>query len=92
MSETPQRQLGWPAAATLIGAMVSAAAASLAVGVDAPHTEQLGDESHYASAREIGEVKARLTAIEVSTQQLRVELRSDIKEVRELLGELVKRK
>lgn len=87
MSE-PQRQLGWPAAATLITAMVGAAAAALAVGIEKPLDHSF-DETRYASAREIGEVKARLTAIEVSTQQLRVELRSDIKELRELLGELV---
>jgi hypothetical protein len=87
MSE-PHRQLGWPAAATLITAMVGAAAAALAMGIEKP-LEQGFDETRYASAREIGEVKARLTAIEASTQQLRVELRSDIKELRELLGELV---
>jgi len=85
MSE-PQRQLGWPAAATLIAAIVGAAAASWAVDAQ-PQT--VLDESRYASAREISEVKARLAAIEVSTQQLRRELRSDIKEVRDLLGELV---
>lgn len=87
MSE-PQRQLGWPAAATLITAMVGAAAAALAVGIEKP-LEHNFDGSRYASAREIGEVTARLTAIEASTQQLRVELRSDIKELRELLSELV---
>jgi hypothetical protein len=87
MSETP-RQLGWPAAATLIAAIVGAAAATFAVGVgDAPGEF---DEVRYASGREIAEVKARLTAIEVSTQQMRTELRADIQEVRELLGELVK--
>jgi hypothetical protein len=48
-------------------------------------------DPHFTSAREIGEVKARLTALEVSTQQLRSELRSDLKELRELVGELVKR-
>jgi hypothetical protein len=90
MSE-PHRQLGWPAAATLITAMVGAAAAALAVDFETPRQLDF-DGSRYASAREIGEVKARLTAIEVSTQQLRVELRSDIKELRELLSELVKNK
>ncbi len=88
MSE-PQRQLGWPAAASLIAAMVGAAAAALAMGSDAADKNPLLDESRYASAREISEVKARLTAIEVSTQQLRTELRSDIKEVRDMLGQLV---
>lgn len=89
MSDTP-RQLGWPAAATLIAAIIGAAAASLAVGTEdaEPHFA----ESRYASGREIAEVKARLTAIEVSTQQLRTEVRADIKEVRELLAELVRGK
>ncbi len=92
MTNTTSRQLGWPAAATLIAAMVGAAAASLAMDSDPPAKAHVLEESRYASAREIGEVKARLTAIELSTQQLRTELRSDIKEVRDLLGELVRRK
>jgi hypothetical protein len=88
MSESP-RQLGWPAAATLIAAIVGAAAA-LSVGASDSPVDV--DEARYASGREIAEVQARLTAIEVSTQQMRTELRADIKEVRELLGELVKKK
>jgi hypothetical protein len=68
--------------------MIGAGAASLAVDTDS--VERAFDETRYASAREIVEVKARLTAIEISTQQMRSELRADIKEVRELLGELVK--
>lgn len=87
MSEL-QRQLGWPAAATLIAAIVGAAAATWTVG--ASNSPGEFDEVRYASGREIAEVKARLTAIEVSTQQLRTELRADIKEVRKLLGELVR--
>ncbi len=90
MSEVTQRQLGWPAAATLIAAIVGAAAASFAVDRAAPQQVPVVDEDRFASGREIAEVKARLTAIEVSTQQLRAELRSDLKEVRELLGRLVK--
>ena len=87
MTSPPQRQLGWPAAATLIAAMIGAGAATLAVGTDS--AEDDFDGSRYASAREIAEVKARLTAIEFSTQQMRTELRADIKEVRDLLGEMV---
>ena len=83
----PQRQLGWPAAATLIAAILGAAAATFALdGSDPPRAF---DESRYASGREIAEVKARLTGIEVSTQQMRTELRADIKELRELVAELV---
>ena len=89
MPEVTQRQLGWPAAATLIAAMVGAAAASFAVDHETPRHMPVVDEDRFASGREIAEVRARLTAIEVSTQQLRTELRSDIKEVRELLGKLV---
>jgi hypothetical protein len=90
MSDIPQRQLGWPAAATLIAAMIGAAAASLAGGLDSSNDEsRVLDDSRYASAREIGEVKARLTAIEHSTQQMRTELRADIKEVRDLLQVMV---
>jgi hypothetical protein len=71
----------------LIAGIVGAAAA-LTVGASGSPGEF--DEARYASGREIAEVKARLTAIEVSTQQMRTELRADIMEVRELLGELVR--
>jgi hypothetical protein len=83
------KPLSWPAAATIIAALVGAVAASLALAIT-PGREPVTVHPHFASAREIGEVTARLTALEVSTQQLRSELRSDLKELRELVGELVK--
>ena len=65
--------------------MIGAAAASIALAM-AP-SASLDSESlnHIASAREIGEVKARLKAIEASGRQMRQELREDIKELRELI-------
>lgn len=45
----------------------------------------------YVSAREIGEVKARLMAIEESQRQMRTELRGDIQELRTLAQQLLKR-
>lgn len=81
------RQLGWPAAATLIAAIIGAAAATSAFDSGAEH---VFDDTRYASAREIAEVKARLQAIEISTQQMRTELRGDMKELREMLAQLVR--
>lgn len=91
MSEENRKPLSWPAAATIIAALLGVAAASLALAIS-PSGEPVTADSHFATAREIGEVKARLTALEQSTQQLRSELRSDLKELRELVGELVKQK
>ena len=83
-------EMGWPAAATLITAVVGAAATTVAwaivPGEPAPHAAAI----EYVSAREIGEIKARLSAIEESNSQMRTELRSDIKDLRELVRQLLK--
>jgi len=60
--------------------MIGAAAASLALAI-APRDHPV----EFATSREIGEVNARLTALERSTQELRAELRSDIRELREVV-------
>lgn len=88
MSDEMRKQLGWPAAATLIAALVGAVSASLALAL-APLHQEAADPNRYASAREIGEVKASLAALERSSEQLRHELRSDIRELRDLVGRLV---
>ncbi len=90
MTNNMNAQLNWPAAATMISAMIGAAAASWALATAPAEKGVVADGDRYASAREIGEVKARLTAIELSNQQLRRELRSDIRELRDLLAEVVK--
>lgn len=82
---TRQSSYGWPAASTLIAAMIGAAATAIAMAVAPTSPDVVSPSDRYASAREIGEVKARLTAIEESTRQMRTELRSDIKELRELM-------
>lgn len=78
------RQLGWPAAATLIASLVGAATASLALALAPFHDE--GDQSSFASGREIAEVKARLAGIEAAQQ----ELRTDVREVRDLVHQLLR--
>ena len=83
-----RKQLGWPAAATLIAALVSA---SLALALAPLQQEPVGD-TRFASAREIGEVKASLAALERSNEQLRTELRSDLRELRNLVGRLVNKR
>ncbi|TWU30215.1 hypothetical protein [Bythopirellula polymerisocia] len=81
MNDVARKQLGWPAAATLIAALVSA---SLALALAQAQQEPTA-ESQFASAREIGEVKAGLKALERTTEQLR----TDIRELRELVGRLI---
>lgn len=92
MSISSRRELSWPAAATLIAAMIGAAATSIALAIAPASQLELSSERRYATSREVGEVKARLDAIEDSSRQMRVELRSDIKEVRELLQQVLKRR
>ena len=41
--------------------------------------------NRFATAREFGEVKARLESLEQLSRQMRSELRSDIKELRDLI-------
>ena len=92
MSDTSRKQLSWPAASTLIAAMLGAAATSIALAISpAPPSDQTAGKLD-ATSREIGEVKARLTAIENSSRQLRVEIRSDIKELRELMQQVLKQR
>ena len=85
-----RRDLGWPAAATLITGIVGAAVTSLAWAV-VPESPSIRPTTQtVVSVREIGEMKARLMAIEESSNVLRAELRSDIKEVREMVQQLLK--
>ncbi len=84
MNNYTRKQLGWPAAATLIAALVGVVSATLALTPAQPG-EEPATAHRYASAREIGEVKASLAALERSTDQLRTELRSDIRELREIV-------
>ncbi len=92
MSDSARKELSWPAAATLIAAMVGAAATSIALAIAPVSNSEPAVENRYATSREIGEVKARLEAIEDSSRQMRVELRSDIKELRELVQQVLKRR
>ncbi|MCG8451237.1 MAG: hypothetical protein MI725_16845 [Pirellulales bacterium] len=88
--DVPRREMGWPAAATLITAFFSAAATTVAWAIVPPETARQSDSVDFVSTREIGEVKARLEAIEESTRQMRTELRSEIKDVRDLVRQLLK--
>jgi len=85
-----RREMGWPAAATLITAMVGAAATTVAWAIAPPEQAKRAGAVEYVSAREIGEVKARLAAIEESHRQMRSELRSDIQDLRGLVQQLLK--
>jgi hypothetical protein len=86
-----RRELGWPAAATLITAMVGAAVTTVAWAIAPPDEAKRAVTVEYVSAREIGEVKARLAAIEESHRQMRSELRGDIQDLRNLVQQLLKR-
>jgi len=85
LSSATQKELGWPAAATIIAAMIGAVAASIALAIAPIASPDLSATNHFASAREIGEVKARLEGIEAASRQMREELRDDIKELRKLI-------
>jgi hypothetical protein len=88
--EPLRRELGWPAAATLITAMVGAAVTTVAWAIAPLEPAKRAGTVEYVSAREIGEVKARLTAIEESQRQMRTELRGDIQDLRSLVQQLLK--
>jgi hypothetical protein len=83
-------KMGWPAAATLITVVVGAAASTVAWAMAPGEQVSRAAPVEYVSSREIGEIKARLSAIEESNSQLRSELRSDIKDLRELVRQLLK--
>jgi len=91
LTDSPRKEMSWPAAATLITAMIGVAATSVALAI-APSSSEIPAGNRYATSREIGEVQARLEAIEGSSRQMRVELRSDIKELRELVQQVLKRR
>ncbi len=85
MTRTSSKELGWPAAATIIAAMIGAVAASIALAIAPSESLDSASTNRIATAREIGEVKARLEAIEIASRQMRHELRDDIKELRKLI-------
>lgn len=85
-----RRELSWPAAATLITAILGAVATTVALSAEPLEDFASKNARDYVSTREIGEVQARLAAIEKGNQQMRAELRSEIKEVRDLVRQLLK--
>jgi len=85
-----RKALSWPAAATLIAAMIGAAVTTFALALS-PSQERGHVGGRYATSREIGEVEARLEALEASSRQMRTELRSDIKDLRALLQQLLQK-
>ena len=88
----PKRELGWPAASTLIAAVFGTVATLIAFAFTPAAQLETNSASRFSSGRELGEVKARLTAIEDSNRQLRAELRSDIKDLRDLVQRILKQK
>ncbi len=92
MTDSLRKELSWPAAATLIAAMLGAAATSIALAMAPSSQVEISAGNRYATSREVGEVKARLEAIEDSSRQMRTELRSDIKELRELVQQVLKQR
>ena len=78
-----RKELGWPAAATMIAALVGAVATAFAMTSNVEMEPPI--PQHVSTARELGEVKARLVALENASHQLRIELREDIQELRQLI-------
>ena len=85
-----RRELTWPAAATLITAILGAVATTVAWPAVPEEDFASKNARDYVSTGEIGEVQARLVAIEKGNQQMRAELRGEIKEVRDLVRQLLK--
>ncbi len=77
---TLPKDLSWPAAATLITAMIGAAATTVAMTLSSASVS-LPTNDHYATAREMGEVKTRLEALEKSTHRVRMDIRSDVRDL-----------
>ncbi len=91
MNGVDRKALGWPAAATLIAAMIGAAVTTFALAISPSEQRSHANGGRYATSREIGEVEARLEALEVSSRQMRTELRGDIKDLRTLLQQLLQK-
>jgi len=92
LSNPPRKELGWPAAATLIAAMIGAAATSIALAIAPPTTEGVSANNRTATAREIGEVKARLKSLEEISRRMQAEIREDIKDLRVLIQSSMQRR
>ena len=88
LSEPTRKEMSWPAAATLIAAIIGAAATSVALAI----SPDINDESsgRFATHREIGEVKVRLGALEETSQRMRIEIREDIKDLRLMVQSLMR--
>ena len=82
--------MGWPAATTLITAIVGAAVTTVAWAIVPVEQADSVVERDTVSTREIGEIKARLTAIEQSNREMRSELRSEIRDLRDLVRQILK--
>lgn len=91
-SKDNHRELSWPVAATLITAILGAVATTVALPAEPEETFASKNSRDFVSTREIGEVKARLVAIEKGNQQMRAELRGEIKEVRDLVRQLLNKR
>ena len=92
MNHVTRKTLSWPAAATLIASVVALMTVVVGVTDSGCIDPRNGNVARYATAREIGEVKARLEALEQSSREMRSELRTDIKDLRDLIQQTLRPK
>jgi methylthioribose-1-phosphate isomerase len=76
----------WPVATVLLGTL-----ATLAVGIMkwAPRRGEEPNGRIYARATDLVEIGARLTSLESAHHTLRAELRADMKDIQEMIRQLV---
>jgi hypothetical protein len=85
--------MDWPVATVLLGTLVTLAVATLKW---VPRRGERGGElcngRVYARATDMAEIRARLASLEQAHHVLRAEIRADMKELQQMIRDLVLRK
>ncbi|HEY3391558.1 MAG TPA: hypothetical protein VGK58_02545 [Lacipirellulaceae bacterium] len=86
--------MDWPVATVILGTL-----GTLAVGIlkwmslhNGEHNDEPCNGRVYARATDMAEIRARLVSLEQAHHVLRAEIRSDIKELQQMIREVVVRK
>ena len=86
--------MDWPVATVILGTL-----GTLAVGIlkwmsrhDAGRNDELRNGRVYARATDMVEIRARLVSLEQAHHVLRAEIRADIRELQQMIREIVVRK
>ena len=79
--------MNWPIASVLLGTL-----GTIVIGIlkCVPRRGESSPQGLYASATDMAEIRARLVNLEDAHQQMRAELRADMKELHQLLRAVVR--